>query len=303
MRRNTSTTSLLGTPSLVGAVTVLVTITAVFLAYNANKGLPFVPTYNISAELPGGANLVTGNDVRVGGYQIGLIHRIRPGVEEGTNKSIAIVDMKLNKEVEPLARDTTVFVRPRSNLGLKYIEVDPGTSSESFRAGDVIPLKQAKEPIEVDEYFSTFNLKMRNAQKTALTGFGNALSGRGRSINLAIQSFVPFFTHLEPVMRNLSDPDTQLGRFFRESGRLSAQIAPVAETYADLFGNMATTFEALGRDENALRNTIERSPRTLDQGIESLPPQRPFLEDARVLFRALQPAAEEFERSLPVATD
>ena len=303
MRRNSGTTSLLGTPSLVGAVTVLVTITAVFLAYNANKGLPFVPTYNISAELPGGANLVTGNDVRVGGYQIGLINRIRPGVEEGTNRSIAIVDMKLNKEVEPLAVDTRVFVRPRSNLGLKYIEVAPGSSSEGFRAGDTIPLKQSKEPIEIDEFFSTFNLKMRNNQKTALTGFGNALSGRGRSINIAIQEFVPFLTHLEPVMRNLSDPDTRLGRFFRESGRLSAQIAPVAGTYADLFGNMATTFEALGRDETALRNTIERSPRTLEQGIESLPPQRPFLADAEVLFRELQPAAEEFERSLPVATD
>jgi hypothetical protein len=66
---------------------------------------------------------------------------------------------------------------------------------------------------------------------------------------------------------------------------------------------MATTFEALGRDEGALRATIERSPRTLEQGIESLPPQRPFLDDARVLFRHLRPAAEEFERSFPIVTD
>ena len=31
-------------PVLIGAVTVLVTTVAVFLAYNANQGLPFVPT-------------------------------------------------------------------------------------------------------------------------------------------------------------------------------------------------------------------------------------------------------------------
>jgi hypothetical protein len=31
-------------PVLIGAVTVLVAIVAVFLAYNANNGLPFVPT-------------------------------------------------------------------------------------------------------------------------------------------------------------------------------------------------------------------------------------------------------------------
>ncbi len=35
--------ALTASPVLVGAVTVLVTIVAVFLSYNANSGLPFVP--------------------------------------------------------------------------------------------------------------------------------------------------------------------------------------------------------------------------------------------------------------------
>jgi virulence factor Mce-like protein len=293
----------LATPTLIGAVTLVVVITAVFLSYNANKGLPFVPSYRLSAQLPGGANLVEGNDVRVGGFQVGIVRRIRPGVEPVTNKSIAIVDLNLIKEVEPLPIDTRVFVRPRSNLGLKYIEMTPGSSSATFKPGATIPLAQSKRPIEIDEFFSTFDLRTRNAQRGALTGFGNALAGRGPSINRAIESLVPFVTHLEPVMRNLSDPDTQLARFLQQSRRLSGQLAPVANTYIALFGNMATTFEALGRDEDALRSTIERSPRTLEQGIESLPPQRPFLEDSRVLFSHLRPAAEEFERSLPIVTD
>jgi ABC-type transporter Mla subunit MlaD len=104
-------------------------------------------------------------------------------------------------------------------------------------------------------------------------------------------------------MRNLSDPRTQLGRFLVQSRRLSGQLAPVASTYASLFGNMATTFEALGRDETALQQTIERGPPTLEQAIRSLPPQRPFLADAEVLFRELRPTAEEFERTLPTVAD
>ena len=39
-------------PTMVGALTVMVVILAVFLAYNANNGLPFVPTYRISVEVP-----------------------------------------------------------------------------------------------------------------------------------------------------------------------------------------------------------------------------------------------------------
>ena len=41
-------------PVLIGAVTVLVAIVAVFLAYNANNGLPFVPTRELKVDIPNG---------------------------------------------------------------------------------------------------------------------------------------------------------------------------------------------------------------------------------------------------------
>ena len=93
----------------------------------------------------------------------------------------------------------------------------------------------------------------------------------------------------------------RLDRLFVELRRFSGQIAPVAATYAQLFENMGTTFEALSRDPEALRQTIERSPDTLDAGIESLPVQEPFLADAEILFRRLQPVADELDRSAPDA--
>ena len=58
---------------LVGAVTVLVTIVAVLIAYNANAGLPFIPTYDLQAELPDAQKLVDGNDVRAGGFRVGVV--------------------------------------------------------------------------------------------------------------------------------------------------------------------------------------------------------------------------------------
>ena len=38
-------------PVLVGGVTVLVVIVAVFLSYNANQGLPFVPTTTLKVRV------------------------------------------------------------------------------------------------------------------------------------------------------------------------------------------------------------------------------------------------------------
>src|SRR5205085_11140573 len=73
-----STASIVASPVLVGAVTVLVVIVGVFLAYNANNGLPFVPTYDLKAQLPSGANLVRDNEVRVGGFRVRLVDKIAP---------------------------------------------------------------------------------------------------------------------------------------------------------------------------------------------------------------------------------
>ena len=65
-------------PVLVGGVTILVVIVAVFLSYNANQGLPFVPTTSLKVRVPNGANLVPGNEIRSGGSRVGVIDDMRP---------------------------------------------------------------------------------------------------------------------------------------------------------------------------------------------------------------------------------
>ena len=79
MTRGRGTASLVASPVLVGAITVLVSIIAVFIAYNANQGLPFVPTYDLKAQLPNGNKLVAGNEVRVGGFRVGVVDELRNG--------------------------------------------------------------------------------------------------------------------------------------------------------------------------------------------------------------------------------
>lgn len=301
MTRRTAS-SILANPLLVGAVTVLIVCVAVLLAYNANRGLPFVPTYEISAELPSGSNLVRGAEVRIGGSRIGQVDTISPDVDPDSGKAIAVAEMKLDKAVAPLPADTATRVRPRSALGLKYIQLEPGTSRRVLEAGDRIALENATKPVEFDEFFSQYDDATRAAQRKVFVGYGTALAGRGSAINTTIEGLVPFLTHLQPVMRNLSDPRTRLARLFGPASRFAGELAPVASSYAALFGHMATTFDALGRDPDRLRLAIERSPATLEAGIRAFPVQRPFLADAEVLFRELEPAARALEQELPAVT-
>jgi ABC-type transporter Mla subunit MlaD len=117
-------------PVLVGGVTILVVIVAVFLSYNANQGLPFVPTTALKVRVPNGANLVPGNDIRSGGSRVGVIDDMRPIAAHG--KVVAELDLKLDKRIGDIPSDSTFRIRPRSALGLKYLELDEGVSKKAF---------------------------------------------------------------------------------------------------------------------------------------------------------------------------
>jgi virulence factor Mce-like protein len=301
MRRRRGTASVGASPVLIGAATVLVALVAVFIAYNANAGLPFVPTYDLNAELPSGGKLVKGNEVRVGGFRVGVVKDVKPKVTtvNGERRSVAVAELSLDKKIEPLARDTKFRVRPRSALGLKYIELQPGTGKATWRSGDTVPVKQSSEPLEFEDLFSTFDRETRPNIQRATDGFGNAFAGRGRAINSSIEALNPFFKALTPVMRNLSDPSTELDQFFLQMGRASAQVAPVARTQALLFTDMADTFAAISANPRALQDTIEKGAPTMDVSIDSFRVQRPFMVDFTDLSARLRPAAQELPRSLP----
>ena len=157
--------------------------------------------------------------------------------------------------------------------------------------------------MQIDDFARTFDERTRSGIQRNIQGFGNALAGRGRSVNTTIDQLPPLFGRLAPVTRNLSDPRTRLGRLFREVGRTARVVAPVAATQADLFTRSAITFEALSADTDALKETISRSHPAFQAGIDSFPVQRPFLTDSAALARDMQPVARELRPALPRIND
>jgi hypothetical protein len=296
--------ALAASPVLVGAVTVLVTIVAVFLSYNATSGLPFVPTYDLNANLPNAAQLVRGFEVRIGGARVGVISDIDPRRRED-GSTYAHVTMKLDKEIEPLPEGSKLRVRPRSSLGLKYIELVPGSAAaEGLPAGSTIGVGDVRPTVELDEFFNMFDAKTRVGQQGSLDGYGGGLAGRGEDLNTAIEAFEPLLRDLEPVMRNLSDPETRFGRFFKELGDAAGEAAPVAEEQASLFVNLDISFTALSSIARPfLQETISESPPSEELAIREFPLQRPFIRNQAALFRELRPGFATLPHSAPILAD
>jgi virulence factor Mce-like protein len=291
MRRGSQ--SIAANPVLIGAATTLVVLVAVFLSYNANNGLPFVPTYALNADVPSAANLVKGNEVRIGGTRVGVVDQITPK-RLSNGKVIAQLHLKLETTVKPLPKDSTLLVRPRSALGLKYVEITKGQSTDGYADGATIPIKAATPaPVEFDEFLSTFDDKTRDAAQQQLLGFGNAFAGRGQDLHAAIQAFNPLLTQLTPAMANLADDRTRLGRFAEALGRTSAIVAPVAEQQAQLFSNLDTTFTAFAAIARPyLQDSISGGPPAQQTAIDELPKQRPFLANSEGFFHDLRPGVK-----------
>ncbi len=304
MRNRGGLQGVASSPVLVGAVTVLVVIVAVFLAYNANNGLPFVTTYDLKARVPNADALVKGNDVRIGGVRVGIVQSVVP-VQLEDGRVAAELSLSLDQSAEPLPVDSTITVRPKSALGLKFLQLTPGTSSESFEAGETIPLSAAKpEPVDIDQFFDMFDKPTRQAIRQSLAGFGNALAGRGPQLNEGIGALSRAAVKAQPVLRSLVAPSTDFAGFWRALEDLSATVAPVAETQASMFVALDTTFGAFARVSRPyIQETIEKSPSTLDTAIEDLPAIRPFLHDSERFFAALEPGAKALGETSPIIAE
>lgn len=304
MRNRSGISGVASSPVLVGAVTVLVIVVAVFLAYNANNGLPFVSTYNLKARVPNADALVKGNEVRIGGVRVGVVKKVVP-VNVGDGKTAAELSLSLDKTVEPLPVDSTITVRPKSALGLKFLSISPGESKQGFKAGETIPVTaNHPEPVDIDQFFDMFDEKTRQAIRQNLAGFGNALAGRGPQLNEAFGALRRAVVNGQPVLRKIVEPSSNFAGFWRSLEALSATVAPVAETQASMFVALDRTFAAFARVSRPyIQETIEKSPPTLDEVNSDLPVLRPFLTDTARFFTALQPGAKALAKTSPVIAE
>jgi ABC-type transporter Mla subunit MlaD len=300
MRNRGGIQGVASSPVIVGAVTVLVVIVAVFLAYNANNGLPFVSTYNLKARVPNATALVKGNEVRIGGSRVGVVKEVKP-VQIGNGAIAAELDLSLDKGAEPIPANSTMIIRPKSPLGLKYLQIVPGDSRKGLAAGETIPLTAARpEPVDIDQFFDMFDEKTRTAIQRNNAGFGDAFAGRGPQLNAAFGSLRSFVENGQPVLRTLVEPSTNFGGFWEALEALSATVAPVAEQQASMFVALDRTFAAFARVSRPfIQETIVKGPPTLEAVTADLPALRPFFRDTGNFFTALKPGARALGETSP----
>jgi ABC-type transporter Mla subunit MlaD len=287
--------SIAASPTMVGAVTTLIVIVAVFLAYNANNGLPFVPTYRVSVIVPNAARMVKNNEVRIGGSRVGVVESIdikhvspselgsgqavaQQNTSTGNNTCCvaAELNLKLDKSASPIPEDSVFRVRYKSSFGLKYLEITRGTGKpapEGFVFDGLDDGSKCQLPTDPSTFASTIPASSRNGcfqKQIEFDAINDTFDTRTRS----------------NARKNLAG----YGDAFAGRG---ASLNQAISTLRPLFVNLKPVSKVLASPDTELRRFFEALGRTAQIVAPVAAQQADFFGNASVAFAAISsdPAA------------
>ncbi len=303
MNRRSPGATLAASPTMVGAVTTLIVIVAVFLAYNANNGLPFVPVYSVSVDVPDAARLGNNNEIRIGGTRVGVVESIEPIALDGAQNQTASADgesdagdlpqigarlnLKLDKTAEPLPEDSVFRVRYRSTFGLKYLEIVRGTGPDAEEGhifdGTDDSSGECQVPTDPATFSGSIPEQAKNGcfqeqtefdaisntfdNKTRKAGREN-LIGYGNAFAARGASLNDAIEGLSPLVRNLGPVSRVLAAPSTQLERFIGSLARTARIVAPVSDQQAQFFA----NASVAFAAIARDPEALKATISEGPP-------------------------------
>lgn len=277
-----------GRDAIVGIVGVVVLAAITWVSYGALRGLPLQDRYRVEADVPNASRLRVTDEVRIAGIRVGQVEEVtaRTGAPP-----VARLRLALEPEVGELPADTTIAVRPASVLGATYVDLVPGTAPQRIPDGGALPRSAARGTVALTDLFGLFDAQASRDLRTAVTGFGDGLAGRGPALGTALGAFARLLPPLERVAGTLAAPSAGLGPFLEASARFSGALAPVADRLASLTSGGATTFAALAADPVALGAALRAAAPAERAVTRAFTAASPALDRTARLSAELRPAA------------
>jgi virulence factor Mce-like protein len=290
---NRRRTSLAGSPVLIGAATALIALVAVVLSYNANKGLPFITTYDINAEVADAKKLTTSVDVRIGGKRVGQVSAIKAMKSPDGRRFYSRLSLKLDRTIAELPVDTALRIRPKSVIGAKFVELFPGKSTRKIAAGGTIPERQTSDSVDLDEVTRLFDANLRRSYRTVIKESANGFAGRGAELNEGLDALPPALSSGREFLNTISEPGTQLDGFVKGLDSATQALVPTATPLADLFRAAPPTLNAFGDEENSIGQTLQLTPSVEAATQRASRVAAPVLRDAAALLREVRPGVRQ----------
>ncbi|HYF27354.1 MAG TPA: MlaD family protein [Baekduia sp.] len=287
-----------GRPFLVslGVLGVLTAVVLLYVGYMSPKSIPGRSYYTLEAEFTNADNLTPSYQVRIGGRLVGQV--LDPRVEDGK----AVVDLQLTPDIEPLRSDTTLRVRPRSPVGVRFVELVPGTKGRPLGERGRIPVTQTDAAVQIDEALGTLDADRRQKAKTLLNELGAGFLGRGEDINEAQGRAPEFLDDLEAVATAVTTRTNAVQSLIQGSASAADAAEPVREDIARGFEEGAEALQPFVQEREAVRRALRVAPGALRSVQADLTRVDPLLTQLERFGANATPALREARPTLAATT-
>jgi phospholipid/cholesterol/gamma-HCH transport system substrate-binding protein len=272
-------------PAVRGVVVglILLAAVAVAIALFAGDG-----GYRVTAEFVNAGQLVKGSEVRVAGATVGTVEDIDVS-QGGTAEATFTVD----GDYAPLRRGTRATVKPTSLSGIanRFIDLQLGPDDgREIEDGGRIESDHTATAVELDEVFALFDKETRASLRGFVKGQADTLRGRGAELRRGIHYLNPALSTGSRVFQELTRDEPLLKRFVVDSATLVNALAARRGDLTGVVSNLNSTFGALGNQQAALADSIERLPPFLRRADTTFVNLRSALNDVDPLVDAAKPA-------------
>ena len=268
------------------AVLVLLAVVAVaILLFRGDGG------YTVTAEFVNAGQLVKGNEVKAGGVAVGSVKDIDV-TQDGTAKVTLSIK---NDDYKPLRQGTRVLIKQGSLSGIanRYVDLQLGPANGAeIDDGAVIGTDQTATAVELDQIFDLFDKRTRTGLQDFFKGSGEMIRGRGTELRRGIHYLNPALSTGSRLFQELTRDDALLERFLVDSGSLVNALADRRQDLTGVVGNLNATFGALGRQQDALAESVERLPPFMRRANTTFVNLRSALDDVDPFVDAAKPAVK-----------
>ncbi len=229
-------------------------------------GLSFgSPTHTVLAQFTNVNGLTDGNEVRIGGIQVGTVQSLEVSVDAQTGQQSAAVSFTVDSDHWPLRQGTTVAVRPKGVLSNVYVDVEPGSpSAPSLGDNPRFDVNHTSSPVNLDELSNIFDPSVRTSIRTQLQEGVIAFGGTGiGDLNQTIANANPLTADAIPITGVLGQRTPELDRLNFEFDTISGDLAREDGNLRGLIANGDQFLGTLATHEVSLQGTLVHAAGTL----------------------------------------
>lgn len=236
-------------------------------------GLTFgSPSHTAVARFSNVDGLVGGNEVRIGGVEVGTVQSVDAHVDPQTGEQSAQVSFTVDDAHWPLRKGTTVAVRPKGVLSNVYVAVVPGSgASPSLGDNPTFGLGETSSPVNLDELSNIFDPSVRTSIRTQLQEGVIVFGGSGAGdLNATIGNLNPLTADAVPITSVLAARSPQLDRLNGEFDTITGDLSREDANLRGLIANGDVVLGELAAHEVSLQGTLVHAAGTLtslDQGL------------------------------------